>query len=794
MGAVRTRVISMVTAASASLIAVFSAGAQSARIVGVVYDSAAHVPLAGAVVSLLDASGVTSARTTADAAGRFTLSRPQFSAQLRAIRIGYRPISVALPMSSRDTTIELVLTRVPPVLGTVRVADRRLCPGSDDHGEAFQLWEQVRAGLLATIVARDMNVVTATTVVFRRQLSPNDDAVRGERQDVFQGQTTKPFTSAANAATLARSGFMTEDSTGRMFFGPDEDVLLDETFAATHCFHLEPGQGAHAGEVGVGFDPAPGRDTLVDVNGVIWLDATPLALRSLDFSFVGLEPAASRARAGGHLEFQSMADGVARATSWSLRVPVLTSAVGATSTLLQPRQSRARRDRTDIRLSEVHEINGEILEMSWRDGAVFHSDPTGIFGTVSRDGDRVVPHALITRQGSATTTVADGSGQFVLTPLLPGRYEVTIQDTSLASFVEPRRVAMTVDVRRGQLTPLQIEFPPIAKTLAAACGRPTDSAAANVFGRIVLPPLDGDKPRLRASWEARSDSAVSDRYADVDDHGSFRLCGVARNTATTLHLRIGTREADTTITVDDRVANSFQWRPALVAAVARAVPRSIRGVVVDSANRPMQGVNVTARGHGVVSTDATGRFRFQTPSSEPVVFDARRLGFTPTRYALDRGDDTSIVITMLPAVQELATVDITASGTGSARLLGFEERLREQRHATTSAVFITAADIDRRHADRTTSLFREIPGMRVIRIGMTTWQVFGISRGGKGGAPCAATVFLDGHRIPDANIDGVIDPGDIAGIEVYPSANAAPAQYQSLNGGCAVVLLWRKTG
>jgi hypothetical protein len=234
--------------------------------------------------------------------------------------------------------------------------------------------------------------------------------------------------------------------------------------------------------------------------------------------------------------------------------------------------------------------------------------------------------------------------------------------------------------------------------------------------------------------------------------------------------------------------------------------RSVRGVVVDTGNHPIRGVTVSARGHGTVITNDSGSFRFQLPRSDAVVFDLRRLGLGPAQYALGSGHDTTIVVLMLPTAQELGKVQVTAREAASARMSGFEERLNARGSETMSAYFITAADIEKRGAGSTASLFAEIPTMRVVTIAKPRNQqlsdpnylrggevvLYGISRAG--GSMCKPTVYVDGIRTPDVSIDNVVQPGEIAGIEVYTTANKAPTQYQFLNGGCAVVLIWRKGG
>jgi hypothetical protein len=65
---------------------------------------------------------------------------------------------------------------------------------------------------------------------------------------------------------------------------------------------------------------------------------------------------------------------------------------------------------------------------------------------------------------------------------------------------------------------------------------------------------------------------------------------------------------------------------------------------------------------------------------------------------------------------------------------------------------------------------------------------------------CAIAVYLDGACMNDLgsggvkplNVNRLVAPAMIAGREYYPSGNCAPDKYQSLNGGCGVVLIWTK--
>src|SRR6185437_6417194 len=132
---------------------------------------------------------------------------------------------------------------------------------------------------------------------------------------------SRPFLSSASAAIFAKRGYMVEDRTGRTFDAPDADVLLDESFAATHCFHFQRADGAHRGQFGLAFTPVPSRnrDTLVDVTGTIWIDGVTPEIRTLDFLYTALEPAAADMKSGGHIEFRTMSNGIAFVQRWFLR-------------------------------------------------------------------------------------------------------------------------------------------------------------------------------------------------------------------------------------------------------------------------------------------------------------------------------------------------------------------------------------------------------------------------------------------------------------------------------------------
>jgi hypothetical protein len=73
---------------------------------------------------------------------------------------------------------------------------------------------------------------------------------------------------------------------GLVYYGPDLSVLYAPEFLATHCLAAVAGDSG-SNLVGVSYRPAEGGPS--DVEGAVWLDATTLQLRSLEFRYTGLD-------------------------------------------------------------------------------------------------------------------------------------------------------------------------------------------------------------------------------------------------------------------------------------------------------------------------------------------------------------------------------------------------------------------------------------------------------------------------------------------------------------------------
>ncbi|HEX4682426.1 MAG TPA: carboxypeptidase regulatory-like domain-containing protein [Gemmatimonadaceae bacterium] len=788
---------------------------QGARLRGAVHVAGGNVPIPGAVVTVVDSGGAQTARGIADAQGRFSIVLPAHPARIHAVRIGYRPVDTEVP-AKLDVPLELVMERIPPLLEAVKVSDTELCPGSAERGAAFALWDQARAGLLTAVVARDLNPATARTLTYERRLAPNDGLVRDQHTTIKVGQSTRPFASAAGPSYFASVGYMSESSDGRIFNAPDADVLLDPSFAATHCFHLQRADREHAGQIGLAFVPAPGRDTLVDVSGVIWIDAATPQLRSFDFLYTSLEPAAIAMHTGGRLEFRNMPNGVSFIERWFLRLPMLTP-VSSNGTYRPNQPAIVRReDRNDLAVTGIAEGGGIVLDAEWADGDAWHAPPTIVAGDVTqRKSTLAVANAIVTLAGTSDSATTDTSGHFAMR-VIPGRYTLVAADTLLREFVPDRADKRVVVAERDRTTTVHMEVDRVANVVADVCrGQDMPEKRSIVIGHTFLP--SGEIPpeaHVVANWQDDIELnpvtglQVNTKRQDatIDDRGRFVICGVVRERPIHLRLFLGRSDvlADTTFRIfDERLVLAVAWRlsPNVVADGA-----TLSGTVVGLDHRPLDNAEVSLPQIGRLAvTDADGRFQIGAVKPGTYVAQVRRIGYAQATDSLTLSARARLTRSFtLKQASVLDTVRTLASTSHyvSANLRDFEERSRAGQGR-----FIADSELRRHDDERTADVLRTlVPGLRIQNA--ASGAIVMSSRDGRssklaleGGsqARCFTTIYLDGILLYDIESSPRNQPppnindypvNSLTGIEFHAEQGTLPVRFKT--GECGTLLLWSR--
>lgn len=230
--------------------------------------------------------------------------------------------------------------------------------------------------------------------------------------------------------------------------------------------------------------------------------------------------------------------------------------------------------------------------------------------------------------------------------------------------------------------------------------------------------------------------------------------------------------------------------PAALGAQIQAGSASYRlsGVVTDGAREPIfeAEVSVTepAAAARTTTTDARGRFDLGEFTAGAMTLRVRRLGYEQRSIAVMMGaggQATSVEVMLTPAPEELDSVLVGAGPDGRLR----EFYLRRQQRASFGR-FLDQDEIRRIGPRHASDLFRNVPGVS-IRSSGTGGNHLRIRN-------CQPMVFVDGQRVPGAELDEVILPGDIAAIEFYPSSAGIPAQYlERDNRLCGLILVWTRT-
>jgi hypothetical protein len=212
---------------------------------------------------------------------------------------------------------------------------------------------------------------------------------------------------------------------------------------------------------------------------------------------------------------------------------------------------------------------------------------------------------------------------------------------------------------------------------------------------------------------------------------------------------------------------------------------TVSGVVKDATGAPVADVEVgVIRGERLqqfVTTAADGTFLLSGMSSGVIPLRVRRLGYAIQFIDVDSRTPaaTALEIVLRQVASQLDEVMIAAN---DRRLTEYYER-KQQRGSF--ARFLEQSEILRIGARNPSDLFRTMPGVVISTAsGGNTIRIRG----------CQPMVWVDGQRVPGAELDEVIHPSEIAAIEFYPSNAGVPAQFTERgNRLCGSVLVWTRT-
>jgi hypothetical protein len=323
------------------------------------------VPVGEGFVVLLDERDREVARSLTSTDGRFLLRAPAPGTyRLRSERIGYvafvsPPIALA---QGQTVTHRLVITAVGVELTPVVIAGRSRCRTRPDREQATSaVWEEVRKALAAAVWMASHPAYRFRAVAYRRVWDAGRVRAALEITDTLDGYWRAPWASRP-AAELAEHGYIVAERDSTAYYGPDAQVLQNDAFLASHCFKLVRRRSAGQEQVGLSFEPEPGR-RLPDVRGVLWLDARTAELRTLEFSYTDVPEGVEDERVGGTIVFLRLPSGAWIVQRWEIRMPRI-----GLETFTPPGGRPERR----VRLLGFRDGGGEVLEIRTADGTVVY--------------------------------------------------------------------------------------------------------------------------------------------------------------------------------------------------------------------------------------------------------------------------------------------------------------------------------------------------------------------------------------------------------------------------------------
>ncbi len=481
-----------------------SAMAQTAR--GLVRDNDTGAPLAGVVVLALDSAAGVRARSVASAVGEYRVSVAR-AVKLRFVRIGYRPEEIDIPSGEADTkTIDVAMHALTQMLAPVEVRANAKCPKRDDASSTFALWDQARAALLNAVVAREANPPRSIRLIYKRLRSLDDAIVEQLVQIDSTAVTTRPFLAVLSSEDFARGGFARDSSGLRQYLAPYADVLLDDAFMSAHCFRSRDGGSARPKQVGVAFETARRQRGRIDVDGVVWVDTSARTLVEVEFRYVGVSDAATRARSGGEIWFRQMSNGLLIIDRWHIRSSGANERPGHDEFGVIPR------DEGPI---QAIEYGGQVVEAAWPDGLSWRA-PLGRLTVRGEDSSGHPTTAFELRlRGTNYAARPNERGVAQIGSLLPGPYRAVVADTLLGRIglapPTPTRFVVSPDTLVDQ----RVTVRDAVQNFREFCGGGGDPNEALLVVRVRTP--EG-LPATDAAWEVRRTRAPGRDYDEQFAH------------------------------------------------------------------------------------------------------------------------------------------------------------------------------------------------------------------------------------------------------------------------------------
>ncbi len=429
----------------------------------------------------------------------------------------------------------------------------------------------------------------------------------------------------------------------------------------------------------------------------------------------------------------------------------------------------------------------------------------------------------IVRDASTNT-----QGEYTIDSLPAAQYAVGARHPRLDS-LGVQQLARGVELRDGKSERVRLSVPSARSMIRSVCG---DTAVRERSGYVRGRLRDAEQGRrpvrgtVRVQWlelaltSAGTERTVPTLEVDTDADGIFTLCGVPLDGVLRVRGWSGADSsgaAELTVPEDGLLLRDLyvgRVRHASIAApldtaspdvgsrdstkrVAADTSKDsaidvlrgdgqLRGKAMQAQGPPLDNVRLSVWGTGLESAStASGVFVLSDLPTGTHTLDARAIGYLPQTRVVDviRDDSTTLVVSF-ERLTRMDTLRIRAAvnGVRSRSLAEFDAR----RKSAASGTFLGPEDLLERPPLRTTDIFGNMAGVRVIPSG----SGYRVRMRGTGRELCQPSLFIDGAPVVDTDdLEFVMAADFVRAVEVYPSAMTAPAQFTG-RSTCGVIVFW----